>query len=180
MSLRRRPDKREAQTFTQLYEQHLDAVFNYCRFRIQDRQMPEDLTAETFEQAWRDRHRYNPERASFTTWLFAIARHRIVDKQRELGQKTLIALDGQLKDELPLPEEQVAEQARLAKRASRVQQLPEEHQELVALKFGAGLTNRRMAELLGKGESAVGSALYRIMQRLRQQWEEENVQVPRR
>jgi RNA polymerase sigma factor (sigma-70 family) len=121
MSLRRRPDKREAQTFTQLYEQHLDAVFNYCRFRIQDRQMPEDLTAETFELAWRDRHRYNPERASFTTWLFAIARHRIVDKQRELGQKTLIALDGQHKDELPLPEEQVAEQARLAKRASRVQ-----------------------------------------------------------
>jgi RNA polymerase sigma-70 factor (ECF subfamily) len=175
MSFGRQPDKPRAEVFTQLYEEHLGAVFNYCLFRVGDRQLAEDLAAETFEQAWRDRHRYDPERASFTTWLFAIARHRIVDKQRKLGQRTLIPLDGQHQDETPLPDEQVEQEAQLARLRRHVRQLPDEHQELIALKFAAGLTNRRIAELLNKSESAIGSAIYRIMQKLRQQWEEDNV-----
>lgn len=176
MSARRQPDRLTTGTFSRLYEEYLGAVFNYCLFRVGDRQLAEDVTAETFEQAWRDRHRYDPERASFTTWLFAIARHRVVDRQRHLGRRTHVALDGQYEDKAPLPEEQIAKEARLARLRDLVQGLPEEHQELIALKFGAGLTNRRIAEVQSKNESAIGSAIYRIMQKLRQQWEAENVQ----
>ena len=50
-----------------------------------------------------------------------------------------------------------------------VRQLPPPDQELIALKFGAGMTNRDIAALLDKSESAVGSALHRLMQKLRAQ-----------
>jgi RNA polymerase sigma-70 factor (ECF subfamily) len=159
--------------FARLYEAHLDAVLSYCLFRVADRPLAEDLTADTFEQAWRDRRRYNPDRAGFTTWLFAIARHRIIDCQRKQGRQMLLSLDGQHEDETPLPEAQVAQEARFARLYNLLQTLPDEQQELVALKFGAGLNNRRIAELLNKNESAVGSAVHRIIQKLRQQWEEE-------
>jgi RNA polymerase sigma-70 factor (ECF subfamily) len=161
--------------FARLYEEHLDAVFNYCLFRVANRQIAEDLTADTFEQAWRDRRRYDPKKASFTTWLFAIARHRIIDNQRKQGQRLLISLNGQYEDETALPDEQIARKARFAQLQNLIQTLPDEHQELIALKFGAGLNNRRIAELLNKNESVIGSAIYRVMQKLRQQWEVENV-----
>ncbi len=175
MIFRRRLNTVTADEFARLYEQHLDAVFSYCLFQVADRQLAEDLTADTFEQAWRDRRRYNPEQAGFTTWLFAIARHRIIDNQRQQGRRTHLSLDGQHKDETPLPEEQVAREGQFTCLRDLIRALPDEHQELVALKFGAGLSNRRMAEILNKNESAIGSAIYRIMQKLRQQWEVENV-----
>lgn len=180
MRLRRRPTMLTAELFTQLYEEYLGAVFNYCLFRVGDQQIAEDMTAETFEQLWRDRHQYDPEQASLTTWLFALARHRVIDRQRQQGRVTLVALDGNdgaYADTAALPEEQVTADERLTYLRELVHQLPNEHRELIALKFGAGLTNRRIAELLNKKESAVGSALYRIMQKLREQWEKENVQT---
>lgn len=175
MIFRRRLNTLTDDEFARLYEQHLDAVFSYCLFRVADRQLAEDLAADTFEQAWRDRRRYNSKQAGFTTWLFAIARHRIIDNQRKQGRRTHLALDGQHRDETLLPEEQVTREAQFAYLRDLIQTLPDEHQELIALKFGAGLSNRRIAELLNKNESAIGSAIYRIMQKLRQQWEVENV-----
>jgi RNA polymerase sigma-70 factor, ECF subfamily len=180
MRLWRRPTALTSEQFTQLYEERLDAVFNYCYFRVGERQRAEDLTAEIFEQVWRDRDRYDPERASPATWLFAIARHRIVDAQRRWGRAPLVDLDGDQPDGAPLPEEQVARNERRWRLQAHIRALADEQQELVALKFGAGLTNRRIGELLGKSESAVGSALHRVMQKLRKQWEDENVRVEER
>lgn len=175
MIFRRKLNTLTDDEFAHLYEQHLNAVFSYCLFRAADRQLAEDLAADTFEQAWRDRHRYNPELAGFTTWLFAIARYRIIDNQRKQGRRTHLSLDGQYMDETPLPEEQVTREGQFACLRDLIQMLPAEHQELIALKFGAGLSNRCIAELLSKNESAIGSSIYRIMKKLRQQWEVENV-----
>ncbi|MBK8027516.1 MAG: sigma-70 family RNA polymerase sigma factor [Chloroflexi bacterium] len=44
--------------------------------------------------------------------------------------------------------------------------------ELIALKYGAELTNRAIAEVTGLSESNVGTTLHRIIQKLRQQWDE--------
>ena len=40
------------------------------------------------------------------------------------------------------------------------------------MKFGAGMTNRQIAEVVGKSEAAIGSAFYRLVRKLRLQWEE--------
>lgn len=170
MLFRRQPDTLTAETFSQLYAEHLDAVFNYCLYRIGDRQLAEDLTANIFEQVWRDRHRYDAERASLVTWLYAIARHRVIDEQRRQGQQGLVPLDQAHEDKAPLPEEQVARAERLLRLRNLVQALPDEQQELIALKFGAELTNRSIAELLNRSETAVGSAIYRVMEKLRERW----------
>ena len=50
--------------------------------------------------------------------------------------------------------------------------LEQHEQELIALKFGAGMTNREIAQLLDKSETATGSAIYRIMQKLRMKWKQ--------
>jgi len=48
--------------------------------------------------------------------------------------------------------------------------LPERERELLALKYGAGATNRAIADVMGISESNVGTILYRTVQKLRTEW----------
>ncbi|MFQ5855406.1 MAG: RNA polymerase sigma factor [Anaerolineae bacterium] len=140
--------------FAQLYREHTDAIFNYCLFRVGDRAVAEDLTADTFERAWQARHRYQSERADFTTWLFTIARHVVIDWQRRRSRRPVVALDERQPDRDPLPEVQVVEAERRSRLRRLVQALDLHEQELIALKFGAGMTNRDIAQVAGKSETA--------------------------
>jgi RNA polymerase sigma-70 factor, ECF subfamily len=157
--------------FARLYEEHVEAVFNYCLFRVGDRDLAEDLTADAFERAWRARDSFQPDRAGFPTWLFTIARRVVIDMQRKTARHPMMPLSTSHQDENPLPETQVEQQERRHTLYHLLQALPAGEQDLIALKFGVGMTNRQMAELLGKSESAIGSAIHRTMQKLRQGWE---------
>jgi RNA polymerase sigma-70 factor, ECF subfamily len=155
--------------FARLYEEHVHAVFNYCLFRMGDHNLAEDLTADTFERAWRARGRYQPDRAAFSTWLFTIARRVVIDKQRQNARRPMLPLTTQQQDENALPEAQVEQNERRRTLYHVIQALSSHEQELIALKFGVGMTQRQMAQLLGKSESAVGSAIHRVIQKLRQE-----------
>jgi RNA polymerase sigma-70 factor (ECF subfamily) len=160
----------EADTFATLYQTHTYAVFNYCLFRVSNRAVAEDLTADTFERAWQARHRYRPDRAAFNTWLFSIARRVVTDWQRRQARRPVTVLDDQQPDDRISPELELEETEEQAQLRRLIQTLNPHEQELIAFKFGAGMSNREIAEVLGKSETAVGSAIYRMMQRLRAKW----------
>ena len=162
----------EADAFAQLYREHLGGVYNFCVYRVGDAVAAEDLTADVFERAWRARPRYDPRQGKFTTWLYAIARRRVVDWQRRQRRRHTVVLDEQVTSPLPGPEVLSAEAEDRRRLHRLIQDLPGDDQELIAMKYGAGMTNRDIAVLLGKSESAVGSALFRLVRKLRQQWEE--------
>jgi RNA polymerase sigma-70 factor (ECF subfamily) len=161
----------DSDTFTDLYESYTYAVFNYCLFRVNDRAAAEDLTADTFERAWRARHRYQADRAAFSTWLFTIARRVVTDWQRRRARRSWFRLWEQQPDGEPSLESQLEESEEQQRLRQLVLKLGQPEQELIALKFGAGMTNREIAPVVGKSETAVGTAIYRIMQKLRAQWE---------
>ena len=69
--------------FEEPYRAELPRVYNFFRYRIRDGQLAEDLTAETFEKAWRNRDRYRRDLAAFSTWLFTIARRVAQDHYRK-------------------------------------------------------------------------------------------------
>lgn len=61
-------------SFEKIVSRFQTHIFNFLRLSTRHHQDAEDLTQETFCQAWRSLHRYNPS-LSFAPWLFAIARH---------------------------------------------------------------------------------------------------------
>lgn len=161
----------EGADFAQLYQKHIDAVFNYCLYRVGDVAVAEDLTADVFERAWSARHRYNSGRASYSTWLLTIARRRVIDWQRSQGRRHTVALGERLPSPLPGPD-MLAQEAEEQSHLQRlVRSLPRDAQDLLAMKYGAGMTNRQIAEILHKSETAVGSALHRLVRQLRLLWE---------
>src|SRR5918999_5159807 len=66
----------------QVYAEQLPRVLNFFRYRLGDTADAEDLTARTFEKAWRARDRYRRDVAGFSTWLLTIARNVAIDYLR--------------------------------------------------------------------------------------------------
>ena len=66
----------------QVYAEQLPRVLNFFRYRLGDTADAEDLTARTFEKAWRARHGYRRDVAGFATWLLTIARNVAIDHLR--------------------------------------------------------------------------------------------------
>lgn len=157
--------------FARIYRLQLPKIYNFFRFRVGDGPLAEDLTAETFEKAWRKRNRYRHDLASFSTWLYTIARRVAIDHYRKKRPEIPYERAGQLTDG-ETPEDVTERQAEFRRLSVLLEQLDERERELVALRYGAGLTNRAIAGLTGLSESNVGVILHRTMKRLRIEWEE--------
>jgi len=153
--------------FARLYETYIDGVFNYCLFHTGDVAAAEDLAADTFTRAWAARDRYQSGKGEFSTWLFTIARNAVMDWHRQRTRHPIFALDPSMPDGGDPLEIQVEARARYDQLLLLVQTLPSAERELIALKFGAGMTNRAIARLLNRSESGIGTALYVVMRKLR-------------
>jgi len=152
-----------------LYADQLPRIYNYFRFRVGTDADAEDLTAHTFERAWRARQRYRQDLAGFSTWLFTIAHNVAVDFLR--SRRPHVSLDAA--HELPTegtPAEDAELHSDLKRLTALAVHLSEREQELIALKYGAALDNRQIARLTHLTESNVGTILHRAVQTLRRQW----------
>lgn len=155
-----------------VYAEQLPRVYNYFRFKVGDGPLAEDLTAQTFEKAWRGRGRYRHDLGAFSTWLFTIARNVAISHfRRDAGRDVPLDQVAAQPHDLVL-EDVVQRRADLARLRVLLAQLPARERELIELKYGAALTNRAIATLTGLGESHVGVLLYRTVRRLRAAWEE--------
>ena len=153
-----------------VYADQAPRVYNYFRFRLGRTADVEDLTARTFEKAWRSRSSYRRDLAGFSTWLFKIAQNVRIDflqSQRErhlpIDEALNVAIDR-------TPERDVERESDLARLSRLTKELPDRERELIALKYGAAINNRLIAQLTGLSESNVGTILHRVVQTLRSRW----------
>jgi RNA polymerase sigma-70 factor (ECF subfamily) len=82
----------------------------------------------------------------------------------------------QVADSLPSVEQGLDREEQWEAILRQVARLSDREQEIIGLKFGAGLTNRKIAKLMGLGENHVAVILYRGMRRLRRELGEESVE----
>lgn len=158
-----------------LYEALLPRVYNFFLYRVGDVAQAEDLTSATFEKAWRARHQYRHDRAGFSTWLFSIARNVATDHFRR--RRVELSLDDAHAvpdDTARLPDRVAEDRDARARLATLLARLPARERDLLALKYGAGMTNREIARQTGLTESNVGTIISRTVQALRRQWEVAN------
>ena len=161
----------QATDWQAVYVEYLPKVYNFFRYRVGETSLAEDLTAATFEKVWKARARYRKDLGSLNAWIFSIARNVAIGYFRKNRQ--MISLEAL---ELHSARHEVEENIQKRQDFKRLQRLlsdlPDRERELIALKYGAGLTNRTIAQLTGLSESNVGTILSRVVGRLRAEWEE--------
>jgi len=154
-----------------LFADQLPRIHDFFRYRVGPGAIAEDLTSLTFEKAWTARAQYRRDLASFATWLYAIARNVAADHFRR-GRR-LEPLDEAIEIAGgPTPEELAEERSEHAHLARLLAALPEREREVIALKYGAGLTNRAIAKMMGLTESNVGTIVFRTVRELRARWDD--------
>lgn len=163
--------RRDPEAFAALYRRYLTPVYRYLLHRSSNVHDAEDLTAQVFLEALEGlaAHRYR-KGGCFAAWLFTIARRRLVDFYRQRPCAPL--------GDPPSPEpglmaaiEKGEDLQRLDRLLAR---LDEDRQELLRLRFSAGLSFAEIGLLEGRSEAAVKMALYRALDFLREHWEDEN------
>jgi RNA polymerase sigma-70 factor, ECF subfamily len=122
-----------------VFAEELPRVYNYFRFRVGDDQLAEDLTQSIFEKAWKARSRYRHDLGAFTTWLLTIAGRTLTDYYRKQPTEEPLEAANLLKNESGV-EEVVENRSDARCLAQLLESLEERERELVALKYGAGLT----------------------------------------
>src|SRR5262245_29003139 len=150
-----------------LFVELLPRIHNFFRYRVGDGPDAEDLTSITFEKAWRHRHRYRKDRGAFTTWLYTIARRVGIDHARTRRDLRPLEEAAHLPDGRATPEDAAVRRIGVERLLSLVADLPDRERELIALKYGAELTNQEIARHTGLSESNVGTILSRTIQGLR-------------
>jgi len=153
-----------------VYRAELPRVYNFFRYRLGDVPDVEDLTARTFEKAWRARHRYRRDVAGFATWLLSIARNVAIDHIRARRLDLPLELAAEVPARSNTPEDDMVQGSEAERLAGLLATLPDRERELMALKYGAGMTNRAIARATGLSESNIGTILHRAVQTLRDQW----------
>jgi RNA polymerase sigma-70 factor (ECF subfamily) len=153
-----------------VFAEQLPRVYNFFRYRFGPTADVEDLTARTFEKAWRARHRYRRDIAGFSTWLLSIARNVATDHVRARRPYLPLEAAASVAAARETPEDEALHGSDAARLAMLLATLPERDRELLALKYGAGLTNRAIARATGITETNVGTILHRAVQVLRDRW----------
>ena len=162
-----------AERFEMLYKEHFSRIFNYIYCRIGNPHTAEDLTAETFVRAYEYGGSFNPEKGQAAAWLGKIARNVVNDHFKKVAVRPLMV---ELSDCLPHDadvEEEFLRREIVCRLLAHIGALPPRQRELLALKYLLCLNNREIAILTGMGESAVGSALFRIIGTLRKKMADE-------
>ena len=148
-------------SYDEVVAEQLDAVYRYLVYLTGDRSAAEDLTAETFEKAFRSWRRFDPRRAAPRTWLCAIARSVAVDwfrsetrRRRREEQYAREQPGEQFGDDLPGPVEQA------------LRELSPGEREVIALRVLLELDGPSAARVLGISATACSTRLSRALKRL--------------
>jgi RNA polymerase sigma-70 factor, ECF subfamily len=140
-------------------------VYSYVAYRLGDGPDAEDVTSDVFERALRYRSSYDPARGEPAAWLVGIARRCVDDAVSK--RKLEIA---EPPDESSTEDVEAEALQRLTV-AAALASLDERGRDLVALRYGADLSARQIAELLGVKTNAIEVALHRTLARLKPELE---------
>ena len=155
--------------FSELYRAHLRDVYSYAYYRVGNHHDAEDLTEQTFLQAYRHFERAQRESAGrpLRPWLIRIAHNLAANLYRDRSRKPASPIE----DSMPLAdphttEDLVEEREELSRILSGVEELPDDRREALIMRFALGMDNREIARAMGRTDGATKVLLHRAIKQL--------------
>lgn len=160
-----------------LYQRYVDDVYGYIHLRVRDTALAEDLTHDVFVRAFAALPRFRWQ-GSLAPWLMRCAHNRVANHWRSQGRRPellsfdqedegeersmLLAVDGDFDEALAV---RITTDEVLAAMA----QLTDLQQQVLALRFGAGLSLVETAAVMQRSVNAVKNLQHHAVAGLRRQ-----------
>lgn len=150
----------------ELYKEHAKTVYRFLLSISRNEQLAEDLTQETFLQAYKSIERYNGE-CKMSVWLCQIARHlwqQYLQKTRhevvtDIDDTTYVSLENGV-------EREVLARYELKEVLKELQKVPPQTREVVYLRISGDLSFKEIGEILGQSEVWARVNFYRAKELL--------------
>ena len=155
--------------FTELYRSHLRDVYSYAYYRIGNHHDAEDLTEQTFLQAYRhfERAQRESEGRPLRPWLIRIAHNLAANYYRDRSRRPQTHLDDAPVLSAPHDTETLVEgRQELRAVLEGVSSLPDDRREALIMRFALDMDNREIARALGRTEGATKVLIHRAIRQL--------------
>ena len=173
-----RTDKPKAQLdaeFSELYRAHLRDVYSYAYYRVGDHHDAEDLTEQTFLQAYRHFERAQRESRGrpLRPWLIRIAHNLAANLYRDRSRRPASSIDDTQPLSAPHTTEQLVEgRDELSRILDGVRRLPDDRREALIMRFALGMDNREIARALDRSDGAAKVLIHRAIKQLQEMLDE--------
>jgi RNA polymerase sigma-70 factor (ECF subfamily) len=157
--------------FTELYRSHLRDVYSYAYYRIGNHHDAEDITEQTFLQAYRhfERAQLESHGRPLRPWLIRIAHNLAANYYRDRSRRPQAPLeDAAVVSALHDTEDLVQGRQRLKDVLEGVAKLPEDRREALIMRFSLGMDNKEIARALDRTEGATKVLIHRAIKQLEQ------------
>jgi RNA polymerase sigma-70 factor (ECF subfamily) len=159
----------DEKALSELYLTYFPRVYRYILARTGNSHDAEDLAEEVFMRVLEAIERFQWREAPFSAWLFRIAHNAVISQRRK---DTARGKSGPLTDGLPVdsagPDELVENRLALNEVMEAAKRLPDAQRQVIALRFGAGLSVAETAQAMGKGEGNVKVIQHKAIAKLRE------------
>ncbi|HMJ01442.1 MAG TPA: sigma-70 family RNA polymerase sigma factor, partial [Conexibacter sp.] len=155
--------------FDELYRAHLRDVYSYAYYRVGNHHDAEDLTEQTFLQAYRhfERAQRESQGRPLRPWLIRIAHNLAANYYRDRARRPESAIEDAAVISAPHTTETLVEgREELEEILAGVQQLPDDRREALIMRFALGMDNREIARALGRSDGATKVLLHRAIKQL--------------
>jgi RNA polymerase sigma-70 factor (ECF subfamily) len=161
--------------FTELYRAHLRDVYSYAYYRVGNHHDAEDLTEQTFLQAYRhfERAQRESDGRPLRPWLIRIAHNLAANYYRDRSRKPQTQLeDAAVVSATHDTETLVEGRQELRDVLAGVSSLPDDRREALIMRFALGMDNREIARALDRSEGATKVLIHRAIKQLEQELQE--------
>jgi RNA polymerase sigma-70 factor, ECF subfamily len=154
----------DEQALSELYDRYSRPVYATGIRLLRDVHLAEELVQDAFTRVWQRAASFDPERASFATWLYRITRNRAVDLDRRRQVRPLSAGEDRLRTIPGGPEPEASVDGWDVSRA--LTRIPEEHREVLTLAYFEGLSQREISRRTGVPLGTIKSRTTAALKRL--------------
>src|ERR671939_1052703 len=162
--------------FSDLYRAHLRDVYSYSYYRTGNHHDAEDLTEQTFLQAYRHFERALRESNGrpLRPWLIRIAHNLAANYYRDRSRRPQTQLEDAAVLSAPHHTEELVEGRESVKEVlAGVASLPDDRREALIMRFALDMDNKEIARALGRSEGATKVLLHRAIKQLEERLRED-------
>lgn len=154
--------------FTELYEQYFEKIYRFIYYKTHHQQTAEDLTSQVFIKTLENIGRFNPRKGLFSSWLYRIARNKVIDYYRTKKNESDIAGFWDLKSGEKIDYD-LENKEKLDEVKQYLDKLKPEQREVMVMRIWDGLSYQEIAEILNKKEANCKMIFSRTMKKLREE-----------
>ncbi len=158
----------DSAAFGKLYDRYLPPIYRFVFIKVGRKQDAEDLSQQVFASAWQNIEGFEFKGFPFSSWIYRIASNAVIDYYRTY--KSNVSIDA-------VSEEHFSEDANDEARVDHainmsairvaLTRLEPDQQNVLLMKFVEDLSNKEIADALGKTEGAVRVIQHRALKQLK-------------